>query len=444
MHRTLSRILALAGTTAALTAGAAQHHICYQGESDNGQPTAVWGCRDDAGGSCAIAPVSGMSLIGLSVPGGASGTFAVFRLPMHGPFMADITYIASTGVQSVRRCQVNTLNPMSGNGAATSRAELTGFATDASGMVTTGVWRLRAVTPATAGTVTVTVPADFVAVGGGAMGQTSPYGALVTQSYHPETLSAGYNWRSWIAKTSDLAYPDPHYTTAYAIGMRITRSHPLGADITASALSGLLRIVPQSGNPGAASVASSQASIPFKQVGGFVPLSGSAKASADASNSFTLLGQFLTATAPLHDPCLTLEGCKPPPIKGWRAESKDHPIAPPHPGYVTSGLLGIAGSVTVDGVAYRVVGRYTMATSAVAAHPVVDVRGAQGYALTGIGAVVAWRDSPVRGWAEPPGNLIWKLEPRPDLLGASVAAKDHGYSSPAAITGYALGIRLAP
>jgi hypothetical protein len=77
------------------------------------------------------------------------------------------------------------------------------------------------------------------------------------------------------------------------------------------------------------------------------------------------------------------------------------------------------------------------ATSAVAAHPAVDVGGLRGeYALTGIGAAVDWRSH------GPSGNLLWKLEPRADLGGASVASKDHVFPSPATITGFALGIKL--
>ena len=97
----------------------------------------------------------------------------------------------------------------------------------------------------------------------------------------------------------------------------------------------------------------------------------------------------------------------------------------------------------VGGLTYRVVSTYRSATSAIAAHPAVDVAGPKGCALTGIGASVAWRGPPFT--TKPlPGNLIWKLQPRPDLGGATVASKDHGINSPASITGYALGIKLVP
>ena len=191
-------------------------------------------------------------------------------------------------------------------------------------------------------------------------------------------------------------------------------------------------------------MASNQASLPVKVIGGFVPVSGSVRALADPGNaSPNLLGQYVTVSAPLHDPCPTAEGCKLPPIKGWRVESKDHPITTPHPGTVDTALLGIASSITVDGTAYRVIGRYAMATSAMAAHPSIDVS-LPGYALTGIGAAVAWRDAPPKYGTPPAGNLVWKLEPRPDLSGATVTSKDHGLQSPAAITAYALGIKLVP
>ena len=64
------------------------------------------------------------------------------------------------------------------------------------------------------------------------------------------------------------------------------------------------------------------------------------------------------------------------------------------------------------------------------------------YALTGIGASVDWKRYNAAGNLTSFGNLVWKLEPRADLGGASVASKDHIVASPAAITGYAIGIKL--
>jgi len=454
MHRTLSRLVALAGLTAACAAGAAQHHICYQGEAVNGQPTAIWGCRDDASSLCSIS-APGTTLANY-LPGGAPGNFKQTLLPNAGLFTATMSYADG----SIRRCQISALSPTGNVRAPASQgAVLTGFTTDASGMVTTGVWRLQSAAAARAGRVTVEVPIEFVAVGGGVLGQETPYGALVVESYQSDTLSGinGVgNQRRWTVRTSDLYYPDPHVTVAYAIGMRITRSHPNGTDMPASTLIGLLRTKAQDSLPAIASTAVNQAMLPFKTYGGFVPLSGGVQAQADASNSpFNLLGQYVTVSAPLHDACAT-PCTTSPPMRGWRVESKDHWLNPNHPGTVNTALLGLVGAVTVDGVRYRVVGAYAMATSGWAGHPAIDAGNLSGFALTGVGGAVDWRSppraclpgvicgSPGTLTLEPPGNLLWKLQPRPDFVGASVASKDHGYASAGQITGYALGVRLEP
>ena len=430
----IRRVLALALATASWAAAAAQHQICFESEMLQSLPTATWGCRDDAGGSCTITPLFAGTPLGNTLPGNPPGTFDVRQLPNAGNFGARFDfYDASGAFVLARTCTVNAVSPFGMRGAASRSSELTGFTTDSSGLVTTGVWKLLSATANSANRVTLEVPADFVAVGGGVIGQEAPYGALVTESHQSDTLggSGVGNWRRWTAKTSDLAYADAHRTTAYAIGMRI-------ADMPARDLIALLKLQGQDNFPAIASVASNQATLPFKSIGGFVPLSGGVAAFADASNSLTLLGQFVTVTAPALQACPVGQICKLPAIVGWRVESKDHLVA--HPGIVTTALLGMRSTVLVGGVTYRVVATYRSATSAIAAHPAVDVAGPTGYALTGIGASVAWRgtDKPL------PGNLIWKLQPRPDLGGATVASKDHGLNSPASITGYALGIKLVP
>lgn len=432
----IRRVLALALATTSWAAVAAQHQICFESEMLQSLPTATWGCRDDAGGSCTITPLFAATPLGTTLPGNPPGTFDVRQLPSAGSFGARFDFYDASGAFVVSRtCTVNAVSPFGMRGAASRSSELTGFTTDSSGLVTTGVWMLLSATFSTANWVALEVPADFVAVGGGATGQEAPYGALVTESRQSDTLggsgSGVGNWRRWTAKTSDLVYADAHRTTVYAIGMRI-------ADLPASSLIALLKLQGQDNFPAIASVASNQATLPFKTLGGFVPLSGGVTALADASNSLTLRGQFVTETAPALQACPAGQTCKLPAIVGWRVESKDHLVA--HPGIVNTALLGMRSTVLVGGVTYRVVSTYRSATSEIAAHPAVDVAGPKGYALTGIGASVAWRgtDKPL------PGNLIWKLQPRPDLGGATVASKDHGLNSPASITGYALGIKLVP
>jgi vibriolysin len=77
------------------------------------------------------------------------------------------------------------------------------------------------------------------------------------------------------------------------------------------------------------------------------------------------------------------------------------------------------------------------ATSPVAQHPAVVVNGRRGeFALVGVGAFVDWESYGLAG------NLLWKLQPRPDLAGVEVGSKDHSIYSPATVTGYAVGLKL--
>lgn len=438
------RALALAGVSSAVLAG--QHSICFEGElSASRLPTGVYGCSEDAGGSCQIVPRGpGMALIQTSLPGGPPGTYRVYSLPTAGTFPATINFYDNQGRASgTRTCGVNAIGPYGygARGWATAGAQLTGFTTDASGLVTTGVWKLVSPTVAAFNRVTLQVPADFVAVGGGAQGAETPNGALVAESYQSDTLnsSGAGDWRRWTARTTELAVPQAHQTTVYAIGLRV-------AGLAARDLKPLLSVVNQDSHPTAAAHPVNQVSFASATQARFVFLSGGVAAQAAPSNSSNALGQFVTATAPiltLGSPswCSRYDRCALTFVNGWRVESKDHAIS--HPGTVNTALLALPPTILVAGTAYRVIGGQVSATSGNAAHPAVQASGLRGqYALTGIGAAVDWKRFDAAGNQVAPGNLIWKLQPRPDLGGAAVASKDHLVSSPARITAHAMGIRL--
>lgn len=436
--------LAMAALTSAVSAG--QHYICYEGELQQSLPTGVFGCYDDSGGSCQISPQgAGFTLVGTQLPGGPAGNFRIYQFPNAGPFGADIHFFDSAGQFIVTRsCVINVKDfyAYGVRGPASPGAQLAGFTTDASGLVTTGVWKLVASSESSWRQLSVQVPADFVAVGGGAMGVENPYGALVAESYQSDTINVVGNgdWRRWTARTSDLWVANPHRTTVYAIGMRI-------AGLAARDLIPMLRVVNQDSYPAITAHPANQVSFPTSWQWEYVFLSGGAVARADSSNSANELGQFLTETAPIIEwgtpAWCPSDGpqCYEPMVNGWRVESKDHLVS--HPGKVHTALLALPPKITVAGTTYQVVGGYVSAASGVAAHPAVDVSGLRGeFALTGIGASVDWRRYDSSGNQVAMGNLLWKLEPRPDLGGASVGSKDHALSSPASITGYALGIKL--
>lgn len=428
-------------------AGAGMHQICYEGapEYKNGAwvPNGVFGCDTDGVGYCTISPatsgfISRSNPYPLAYYVQSGGYFRYFDFSSSaGTFTARIDFFDANSVLIAQRnCTVNARGVYSSErGHASPGAVLTGFSTDSSGLVSSGVWRLQNSGSYAYARLNVQAPADFVAVGGGAMGVEWPVGALVTESA-PSTLYAG-DFRTWKARTAEGGgAAQSHRTTAYVIGLRIE-------GIASRDLAPLLIQSTGLSNPGNVSVPTSQATQPV--LGGSVVIGGGFDARATSGVPLgSQVGQFGTVSAPLagsYFNCTLVNGFYRCRIVsgtiGWRAESKDHVIAAP--GSVTSTMLALPPTLTVGGVTYQVLSQQVSATSAVAAHPAVDVGGLRGsFALTGIGATVDWR---TYGSA---GNLLWKLEPRADLGGASVASKDHVISSPATVTGHAIGIRLAP
>jgi hypothetical protein len=431
----LASTLALAITCSA--AGAGMHQICFEGmpeyKNNVWVPNAIYGCAvDEPGYSCRVdGPNGGISRNGyplnqtVQVPG---ATFKYYDFGISaGTFSGTMTFFDANMQQiAVRACTVTAQGGYaSTHGYATYGSVLTGFTTDASGLVTTGVWKLQGSSNHWA-RITAQTPSDFVVVGGGAMGVETPIGALIIEStrsnYDPK--------RSWIGGTSEAGgAAQLHATTAFVIGMHVE-------GFSTGTLASMIQSTTTSSSPVAALV-SAQVSQPAT---GGVVLSGGINAHADPTNSSTLIGQFATVTAPVIGNVLNCSTypCQPATaVTGWRVESKDHVIS--HPGTVDLDLLSLAGPITINGVTYNIVAKYVSAASGFAAHPTIDVSGLRGeYALTGIGAFVNWNFPGL----SMPGNLLWRLEPRADLGGASVASKDHILSSPATITGYAIGIKL--
>lgn len=451
---TFMRWIGGAALTAACAAvGAQMHQICYEGtpELRNGVwvPNGVFGCAVDGPGHCTISPASA-GFIARANPFPlaqfvqAQGTFRYFDFSSSaGSFTARVRFFDSNSqLVAERSCTVNAKGMYtSERGYASPGAVLTGFSTDASGLATSGVWRLQSGDLRPHNRVTVQAPADFVAVGGGAIGIREPIGALIAES--ARYASYPDDQRSWRARTSEAGgAAQLHQTTAFVIGLRIE-------GVAARDLAALLRTVvaSSSGVSGQTLTAhpSAQAALSSEGVvigGGFRALA------APGIPAGSNLGQFATAGAPAYGwtricfESVAFFRCRfVPVLNGWRAESKDHVLSAP--GWVETELHALPPTITVAGVAYQLQARHVSATSAVAAHPEVDVVGLRGeYALTAIGATVDWRRYDAFGNQVAAGNLLWKLEPRADVGGASVAAKDHIVSSPASVTAHALGIKL--
>jgi hypothetical protein len=463
----------IAGIALVLSCAAASavgmHQICFEAGIDNATSivTAAYGCAIDGGGTCAITPgPSGfVPHAGGYPPGWGSiapniGTFSFYDLTnangtvaYSGAFTAKIKFYDASGVKLAERsCTVNlgtgtalTLGTWPGAGL------LTGFTTDASGLVTTGVWTEQATADQATSAPSANVPGNLVVVGGGAMGVEWPTGVLIVESERAWTFLGG-QFVQWDATTSQAGgAAQPHRGTVYAIGMQIEGL------VSWRDLPPLLQFVrADSTAQGALSNPSVQVAQPLRTVilgGGGRAWTGTLSVLNQdyfTATNPTYVGQYLTASTPTMSPRVVCTGSGPiqrctwvSEPSGWRVESKDHVIS--HPGAVEVELITLPSTLVINGMTFSVKSAFVSATSAQAAHPSVDVSGLRGaYALTGIGASVDWKRYDSSGNEIAQGNLLWKLQPRPDIGGASVASKDHLVSSPATITGYALGIQLIP
>ncbi|WP_336243373.1 M4 family metallopeptidase [Corallococcus exercitus] len=260
--------------------------------------------------------------------------------------------------------------------------------TDTSGKLTIAVFERYATTAAGVNTnFTVTVPSDFVVIGGGGEGKEAPSGNLLTASYPDTGLT------SWLVSTKDHLIADPVQVRAWAIGLKV-------AGLTPAQLRGYLAV----------STATS-ANVAHPDVTAALP-AGYVLAGGGIKVNWTGAGNLATASAPST-------------TTSWRVRSKDHTNS--SPATATAYAIGINSSIPGVGTISNVING---GTSSVVAHPAYTVGLSTGYALSGCGAFVNWSGA---------GNMLWRI--KPVNSGCSVASKDHEDSSPASISGYALGLR---
>lgn len=420
----------VAGTLTVSTAYAAGHHqICYEGPSFNSAPTFAVQCRSDVPGTtCSISAPASTS--GSYTPPAGASTVRTYQGQPGTTYTATISF--SDGTQ--RSCTTYLAGYFTSAGRAyatapgATAATLTGYTTDQSGLVMTGVWTSRTTTAQRVQRNVVGVPKDFVVTGGGALGTNFPSGALISKLRPTGDLEE----REWAVETQDAIAADPHNNETYAIGMKIQGIGPVGMRNLVVWTSG----------------SSNTAAQPFGQVfppAGFEAILGGG-AAAYSQTAFQL-GQYLTASGPI--PAISSfcwRGACPDEFgaTGWAAASKDHGTSAI--GWVTPWLSSMPPTVQIGATTYAVETYSRGVTSGSAPHPAIVVPGQSGtFALTGVGARVNWQTlGGGRGSVGSAGNLLWKLVPRADLAGVEASSKDHVYSSPATITGYALGIRLVP
>jgi hypothetical protein len=307
---------------------------------------------------------------------------------------------------------------------------LTGYTTDQSGLLTTGIWSSQTTNPVRVQQNIIGVPWDFVLVGGGALGTNYPSGALISKMAPENDLQN----RQWRVLTQDALVAEPHNNESFAIGMKIE-------GVTIANLRNLVAWSSGGSDPNGAAHPTAQAG-PLQ---GFPAiLGGGAKAFAYAHPQ---TGQFLTSSSAIpafYGSCWWWGGgwrCESSGATGWAAASKDHGVSAP--GGISAYLSSMPDTISVNTASgprtFRVETFGRGVTSSVAAHPSIVVAGRTGeFALTGVGAYVDWQSHGSYG------NLLWKIVPRADIAGVEASSKDHAYSSPATVTGYVLGAKLVP
>ena len=399
---------------------AQHHHICYEDAptTQNGQTTlhGVAACRADDG-PCVIAQ--------RSFPNSQSPGMVTFSTTATG---SSSFWVISFADGSTQSCTVNLTGKAASPGAA-----LVGYTTDASGLLTTGVWKRRSTRRETLpdgkhrSSQVVVPPGDFVTVGGGVVGAEAADDALVYESWQD-----GDGWRGG---TVDSPHSKAHDNDTYVIAMNV---EGLAADDLAALIRQDGRV---STTAKSAPAAIDQPKAVIALPDDFLPLSGGISTDVPFTTSVSGLGQFATGTRPMLSwtagagGCDQTNGCVS--VTGWTVMSKDQGVAAP--GTATVRLISINRNLKIGGEAYHFESNVAIATSMPAGRPGAVASGKAGeYALSGIGAFVDWQTSPAAS-----GNLIWQMMPRPDIDGAEVGSKDHG-TSPATITAYALGVKLVP
>jgi hypothetical protein len=379
-------ILLAALTLIPLSSLANDHQICYQIQPRPGSTTitADFLCRTDGTSTpgCQVTAVTGAATY-YHFPQGASDTGeATFAAP--GTYVGTVQFNDGTS----RNCTVEipanaTLKPTFGE----QNPGVLAFTTDASGLVTTGIWTAHSFASPDLRQVTLTPP-DFVAVGGGFTGSTSgPILMLLNEGSQP------VEWSS-IGASSPIGAQG--VVTSYSIGLKIE-------GLTLAQLRGLYSATgggpsyPPSTNPSMTQTVS----VTYPQT----------TAAIGGGGQTGPAGQYTTVTAPqTWQQCFANSTCEEM-LSGWKVASRS---SGPRfgrgvrqiPGQVYTELVTLPKVLTIAGQTFHVETWILSANSTAATPANASVTLPIDYALTSIGATAL-----TSGFAPSGGNFIWSLVP---------------------------------
>jgi hypothetical protein len=443
--RAATALMAILLVTASAWAG--NHQICYQVPPPAGTQRIFvrFACRTDGNpGSCQVQSIQPAFTVITNRPApipSRSDGGVEREVEIQGAVNVTATFLFADG--SVRKCTVETFTlPVFGQNQDPTVLE---FNTDQSGLAMTGIW-WAASSATDLANQEVMVPPDLLAVGGGAEGAPDP-GTLVMASrtsvgFNMAPASSSTGPRTWLARAqTNVPAGSPLLTapvTAFGIGLKIE-------GIPNSTLRTMVQFPEDAGSTGFVPHPSDTltgTSIGFQlgMTGGVDPtappqtvavISGDVKAVSASSPG----GQYVTTTQPVFSWRCYYGGTCEQVVGGWNAMSKDH--VNPSPGFVVASVTTLPKVLTINGAKFHVETWVSQATSTVVAHPEITTALPGDFVLTGVGAFVDWQNSPSAA-----GNMVWRL--RPAMNGTDAGSKDQWFSSPAAITAYAIGVKLVP
>lgn len=269
-----------------------------------------------------------------------------------------------------------------------------GSQVDASGKLQLMVFERTAGSPTSQFTnFAVEVPSDFVVIGGGVRGASSPQAHLLTASYPNSARSA------WVVSTREVQQTAPTAITAWALALKVngmTRAQLLSNMTYRSTTS----------------IATSAPSASSQMPAGYVMLGGGFQMVNTSAANVTWASYPNSSTA-------------------WAVAAKEHGVS--SSSAIRSHVIGLRTNLPVGYVTTSLV---TVNSTVAHAVPSASVSVPAGYVLTGCGARLNWEG----GY----GNLLWHIEPKmaSSVGSCDVKGTEHLYSSPATIGAHAIGIRL--
>ena len=428
-------------------AQAGQHFICYEGPAVNRGTDlvskAVVGCYDDSAQPCSIRKI-GSSAWGpdqdtsSATKVRSTGDFRYFEHVLATPPPLEVEVTFGTGAnQIVHNCKVTVTSGFNSK-RGSSEGVLTGFSSDASGLVSTGVWR---VTYDRSG-AQLHVPSDFVVSGGGFQSSAD---AFITRAYFGfGSPSNGNDPRLWLVSSATRSLTTPRTTTAYAVGLRI---HGLSA-------ADLINWVGLQQSSSAMQPQTVPSVNDFAAPGRVILGGGFLSYAAPYLNS----GLFASATAPGDYTRIRLQCswfarllgfCRPPSEQqGWYAQSRS--VSGNLTGSISLQVQSMLGKIRVNGKDYLIRGRYLTNASSPGYQSTAVVQGMRGdYAVTSAGAATLCQGFRNLNVPFPcaSNDLLTEVVPMLDEGGAKASATHMtgmGNPSTGSVTAYVNGIKLEP